>query len=318
MTIRRAVNALRRNGMSRHWWIRQFNVQVGGRVLGAFEDSGVNVMAQDWDTLVILDACRYDLFEEVVTDKYLFSRALNSVVSRGTGTPEFLRKNFTGGHHPDTVYVSANPFVLSEIDEVFHHVEHVWLNGWDYELETVSPETVLTRALELHERFDDKRVIVHFMQPHYPFIGETRIESDRGFVGARSKALGNEVPDMKFIWEQIRDGDLDPETVWEAYRDNLRAVLPAVTELVNSVNGKCVVTSDHGNAFGEQLGPFPTTVFGHGPRLRIPALYEVPWYEVESEERREIQSGSVASSSPDEDLSDEVVEDRLESLGYLT
>jgi len=37
---------------------RLYNRRVRGR-------TGIEVMAADWDTLVVLDACRYDLFTEI-------------------------------------------------------------------------------------------------------------------------------------------------------------------------------------------------------------------------------------------------------------
>lgn len=62
-------------------------------------------MQADWDTLVILDACRYDMFEEInETEGELEHR-----YSRGSCTPDFIRENFPEGEFHDTVYVTANP-----------------------------------------------------------------------------------------------------------------------------------------------------------------------------------------------------------------
>ena len=66
---------------------------------------GIDIMDRDWDNLLILDACRYDLFDEV----FPHNGNLDSIVSRGSDTPEFLESNFVGRSFHDTVYVSANP-----------------------------------------------------------------------------------------------------------------------------------------------------------------------------------------------------------------
>jgi hypothetical protein len=38
--------------------------------------------------------------------------------------------------------------------------------------------------------------------------------------------------------------------VWEAYLDNLRYVLDNIEELLQNVDGKVVISADHGELFG--------------------------------------------------------------------
>lgn len=65
-------------------------------------------MEQDWDTLIVLDACRHDLFETVVDidqfDEY------RHVVSLGGATPKWTRRNFAEETFSDTVYVASDPY----------------------------------------------------------------------------------------------------------------------------------------------------------------------------------------------------------------
>ncbi|TKX67638.1 hypothetical protein [Halorubrum sp. GN11GM_10-3_MGM] len=63
---------------------------------------GVPVVEKDWDNLIILDACRYDLFQEVSE----VDGELSPAVSLGSSTGEFMRKNFGGGEFLDLVYIS--------------------------------------------------------------------------------------------------------------------------------------------------------------------------------------------------------------------
>lgn len=315
MDIRYALNAVKRNWHRIDWWSRMFNSFVAGGYHDLIvENDGRYVMDEDWDDLIILDGCRYDVFEDVAADHLSLPGVLRCARSRGTGSPEFIEENYSGERFEDTVYVTANPYVEMLLEGQFAHIEHVWLNGWNDELETVEPERMVEETRRLREQYPNKRFIIHFMQPHHPFIGETRLEEDSGFTVLRSKVTGDEIPDDQFVWERLKRGELDREQVWEAYRSNLKRVLPAAEEIAKETNAKTVITSDHGNAFGERASPFPTRIYGHGTSVRIPALVDVPWFEVEAETRRKITSTNKRSTA--KDAEDDVIEDRLESLGY--
>lgn len=82
---------------------------------------GIDVMAADWDNLVILDACRFDVFR----DHCALEGDLQRVTSQGTHTGEFLEKNIQAGDFLNTVYVTAHPRP-AEFDARFHEVYHVW------------------------------------------------------------------------------------------------------------------------------------------------------------------------------------------------
>ena len=47
-------------------------------------------MKEDWDNLIVLDACRYDMFKEINTIKGNLERG----ISRGSATSQFLIENF--------------------------------------------------------------------------------------------------------------------------------------------------------------------------------------------------------------------------------
>jgi hypothetical protein len=128
------------------------------------------LMDEEWDALILLDGCRYDQFEAL----NVLPGELESRISLGSTTKEFLRENFAGETHWDTVYVTASPMYRTvEMDDAFHDVVDVWQTDWDEERQTVTPDAVMSAALKAREAYPDKRLFVHFMQPHYPFIGET-------------------------------------------------------------------------------------------------------------------------------------------------
>ncbi|WP_396611608.1 hypothetical protein ACH9L7_15625 [Haloferax sp. S1W] len=317
MNAKKVLDGLRRNWNDRHWYTDVFNRYVPRYYYQeVVSNDGDYVVEQDWDTLLILDGCRFDLFEEVYRGDYqtALGGTLETFTSRGSASTEFLKENFHGRELNDVVYVTANPFVYQIPGDPFHYVDHVWMDDWDDELETVRPETMVEHALEVHEEYPNKRLIVHFMQPHYPFIGEFRLPDDRGYLGAVAKSLDNDVPDVKLVWERLRDGDVAEEDAWRAYRDNLELALDEVQELVDVLPGKHVITADHGNALGEWSGPFPTRVYGHDDYLHIPALVDVPWLELPADERREITTGERQTEA--REYQDESIERRLEALGY--
>lgn len=230
--------------------------------------TGIDVFDEDWDTLVLLDACRYDVFaEENTLDGSLASR-----IAQGRMSWEFMEANFVGRELHDTVYVTANPYVVNLDDGIFHAiVDDPLTEHWDEEVETVRPENVTDVAIDVHKRYPKKRLIVHYMQPHTPYIGETGRKIDqqfstKGFDRYRSIEVDERDDDRtsRTVWEGIRGGTLDVDEVKEAYRENLDIVIESTERLLSSVDGLSVVSSDHGEMFGERpCGVLPKG-YGHG------------------------------------------------------
>lgn len=136
-----------------------------------------------WDYLIVLDACRFDYFSHLY--RHFFDGDLSKVFSVGSHTLEW-RVNTFREYHEDIIYVSANAYINS-IGEIagfdarkhFYKVVDVWHFGWDEELGTVHPETVTKVALSLKDKYPDKRLIIHYLQPHAPYISERY--SSKGF-----------------------------------------------------------------------------------------------------------------------------------------
>ncbi|MHC4621099.1 MAG: hypothetical protein ACYTEQ_25415, partial [Planctomycetota bacterium] len=133
------------------------------------------IMQEQWDYLIILDACRYDYFERVRQD-YLPGK-LEKIISIGSSTKEWRNKSFTE-YYSDVVYVSANPYINSlapvkgfSAKQHFHKVYDLWLADWDKDKGTVLPETVTKRAIEITRANSSRRAIIHYIQPHEPYLG---------------------------------------------------------------------------------------------------------------------------------------------------
>jgi len=112
--------------------------------------------------------------------------------SMQSGTPGFLSENFFDNKQfHDIVYVTGNPYVNTNLpDETFHAVESVWKDGWDNDLQTIHPATMANRAMKVAEDYPNKRIIIHFLQPHTPFVGDVTL-GQRNTFAIREQALGD-------------------------------------------------------------------------------------------------------------------------------
>lgn len=108
------------------------------------------------------------------------------------------------------------------------------------------------------------------------------------------------------MWERLKTGDIDEETVWEAHTQNLHHALEEIQLLCRNVDaGRLVVTADHGNAMGE-LGQY-----GHGRNERVDSVCRVLWEVIDAED---IDAYEPTTEPEREDGSD--AEQRLDALGY--
>lgn len=271
------------------------------------------IMAEDWDNLLILDGCRYDQFKRLNS----LPGQLEARNSLGSATDEFLEKNFSETKQYDTVYITANPmYRIKNLNDVFHDIIDVWKTGWDDQNKTVPPEEVVEASLDAHNAYPDKRLMIHFMQPHYPFIGEvgSQIGQHSGFEYTYRKAqTGEGSQDSPTIWELLEAGEIDEGVALEAYDENLEIVLPHVERLINEFPEKTVVTSDHGNFVGERITPFGKRRYGHPVGVYSKGLRKVPWLIVEGDERKKIQAESPHQRHDGES---NIVVERLANLGY--
>lgn len=318
---REQFRQLTANWTNPSWWrhvalpftIRSLLIQPYYRHVAPVE--GDDFLAEDWDNLIILDACRYDLFAAL----YDGPGTLEIRQSPGSNTPEFLQNTFDGRVLEDVVYVTANPQVNIHTDNPFHAVVNVWETHWDDELNTVTPGAMASATLEAYEAYPDKRLIAHFIQPHYPFIGSyarDTLDEQAGIELSRELATNEQRPTgHDHIWLRLRSGRVSESVVRRAYQENLQITLPHIYQLIDTFDEPTVVTSDHGNSFGTHATPFRIPVWGHPPGVRIPELVTVPWLFVSGSERKQIVTEPAAD---DESADRETIEDRLEHLGYVT
>lgn len=275
--------------------------------------SGVDIINRDWDNLIILDACRFDYFQE----QNQISGELSSVLSQGGHSWEFMKENFIGRKLHDTVYITANPYSIKLSESLFYTIESA-LGRWDDKHETVFPAEVLELAVDSHERYPNKRLVIHFMQPHEPWIGPTmdRISERMNLTGydkAHAKSDFDTNIDGNNPWEEVKKGNISLGEMRQAYTESLNHVLQHVESLINKLDGKSVVTSDHGELLGDMLTPLGPRLYGHPHFIYTKNLREVPWLEIGSNNRRNVISEDPIGF---EHVDQNVINDRLQALGY--
>ena len=282
----------------------------GARTLG-LDRRGEHVYEADWDVLLLLDTCRPDVLGEVADD-YDYLPDDDPVPTRyslGSTSWEWLEKTFVDDYRAElaeTAYVCANGFSKEFGDafpadpEWFGLLDEVWRYGWDDDRGICPPSTVTDRAVAVSREYDFDRLIVHYMQPHAPYrsldaVGRAS-EEDRD---------GN----RRSVWDLLQMGDLDRATAWDAYRDNLRWVLDeGVSPLLSNVDAdRVVISSDHGEAFGEW------GFYGHYRHVPVDALRVVPWVETTATDEGTL----TPSVEPEQvELTTDTVDERLAALGY--
>jgi hypothetical protein len=278
-------------------------VRLLHRFLG--DDSGVPIYERDWDILVVLDACRADLMDEVArdhADEYPFLEPYTRHTSLGSNSGQWMERNFTPEYveeMAETAMVTGNPHSKTYLDaEDFALLDEVWRYAWDDEDELFRPHFLTDRAISVMRERGPERLIVHYMQPHHPFIPHfDGFESD-----LHEKWLNQ--------WRDIRVGHISKEEKWGQYRDNLLYVLDYVALLLDNVTADSVViTADHGEAVGEW------GIYGHyGVPIRV--LRDVPWIETSATDTGAYEPSFVPEST-DVSGAKHDVDEQLQKLGYM-
>lgn len=259
-------------------------------------EQGTNVYYKEWDVLLILDACRVDAMEEVA-DEYSFLDTPDTMRSAASTSIEWMEKTFTDEYRDEienTIYVTANQHSDSVSELPFLDFENVYDYGWDDEVGTVPADVVTDVSIEAGREYRGEydRMIVHYMQPHFPSIPKP--------IGHGNK--------FDNVWKELMIGRGDKDEVWESYIANLRYVLDHVDVLLENIDAETVaISADHGNGIGEW------GVYEHPVGVPTASVKTVPWYvttavDERSREPEEMSSMDVDNVNP---------EQRLKSLGYL-
>jgi hypothetical protein len=280
---------------------------------------GQNVYEDDWDLLIILDACRVDTMREIA-DEYDFIENIDTIWSVGSQSAEWMANTLTDSYRDEiknTTYISGNGFSAgilrrrnlppanntvpldisswSTVDEstLHSHIE-VWETNHDETYGSVLPGPMTDYTIEEGRNGDAKRIITHYTQPHLPYIG----------AAYRDGREATELEDRGY--ELLEEGRGSRNEVYEAYKETLRWVLNDIEDLLKNIDAeKVVITSDHGEAFGEWKA------YGHPEGFPHPVVRKVPWVETTATDELTRKPDLDIDSSAETDI-----EQHLKDLGY--
>ena len=266
------------------------------------------IHSDDWDVLIVIDACRYDYFKKYHA-KILNNGNLKPVESSASWTGAWIAETFHNKIMLDTVFISTIPWLKSDgpsiekvrsfkerlkyvkmlrdinITKQFKEIVDVWKIGTKdlkhySQLEQTTDETI--KAIEQNPK---SRVIVKYWQIHEPYMyfGDDKPVTKLSFENLQlliAEIIGDEVlckirnctgelPINALSYYYIKHGK---EGIQKAYSEDLKTTLKSIKKIIDRFpNKKFAITSDHGEKLGEEGD------FGHsGPKDKI--IAEVPWY----------------------------------------
>ncbi|PTD94171.1 hypothetical protein C9439_03750 [archaeon SCG-AAA382B04] len=183
----------------------------------------------------------------------------------------------------------------------FTQIVDTWDKHWNNELGTIHPRTINN---EYFAQKPKNKTILHYMQPHKPYLNspkhqkmvsikklknEVKSIENNSFLGSFRDQLGKIVDSTlskKQIWWIRKKLNLEPNKSDELayrkgdilyyYKQNLKKVLKTVSNLIKEVENdkKIIITSDHGEAFGEK------GIWNHPKESNLDVLREIPWLEL--------------------------------------
>jgi len=252
-----------------------------------------------------------------IRDEYPFLEDVKSMWSVGSTSEEWLSFTFTKQHLSEiqnSVYVTANPHVdavlrhrasipvnialptgpraYPTVDaEDFQYLNQVNAYAFDETLQCVPPRAVTDVAIDAARNRDPDRLIVHYMQPHVPHIGDVH-------------GLGADV------FARLQRGEISRIEAWRSYMENLRLVLQEIELLLSNVDADIVlIRADHRGGFGRYR------FYSHPFASPLPAIRRVPVIRTLATDH----GTYIPSSNPPEETesTQKSKQRQLESLGYL-
>lgn len=218
----------------------------------------------DWNNLIILDALRYDSFEQEYP-KYITGKLTKVWNGSVSFTYDWFERTFRRTY--DAVLFTAVPLVFRE-----KYPERGWMYPTffknvvghldiEYSLEDDRLNCKLINKAVLKYDWKGRRVI-RYLAPHPPF-------PNMKFTEGKGK--------VNRVKQRLSDGRLTLADLQKAYIEKLHWGLEAIVELYPFLDKPIIITSDHGECLGDCGQIF------HGRNYKKHRhLIIVPWFEVES------------------------------------
>jgi hypothetical protein len=273
--------------------------------LGRYINFGQNPITDEWDILVILDACRMDLFEEVVSQHEIQKNldSISSTYSCASSSHEFMKKCYGSVSESvlsKTHLITANGWENDAIDvSKFYDIDNVWKYHHNKSVGNTPPQPVTDCAVRAYRESNASKYIIHYLQPHAPFVHCS------GKYDSVNKTHGG--GNSQNIWKKLQKNQFEKDEIWEDYAENLRIVLDHVKILLENMSGNMLITADHANGMGKW------GIYGHPGYVPVPIVKRVPYVRAYATDER-THSPEYECDSTRKDINKQ---EHLQDLGYL-
>jgi hypothetical protein len=260
-----------------------------------------SIWERDWDMLVVLDACRPD-WMRAVQDEFEFIPDVDTIHSVGSHSDEWISKTFNEKYADEmanTIYITGNHYAEGLEQSSLHRFETAHDYGtWAYDAVSPPANIITDLAVKTARESDWERCIVHYMQPHKPFLHTT---GDRGEIEVKNWSHGYGP------YKQYFEGNISLSDIHDGFISNLRYVLNEVELLLGNIDApSTVLTSDHAQALGEG------GLWDHTVGVKHTSMREVPWVETSASNQQNLEPKEFTTTDYDR----ETVRENLRLLGY--
>ena len=215
----------------------------------------INEVAEDQYWIIITDGGRADFYEQIIRESEVLSldeyqRAYNSGVAfTANWFAEMFNDQYNAWmfHGGQPIYsFKTNEYNYDE-REHFEEVPGYEKYNWGCDIgDTSDPESVVDIVLNSNA----KSGVIRFIQPHNPYLG---------------MPISSEQDAKRYT----------PEKLAEHYNMTYRYIIPSLNRLIDHLDGKIIITSDHGQCLGD------CDQYLHSPSHDLHEhLTDVPWHVV--------------------------------------
>jgi len=230
----------------------------------------------DWNVLVIIDCCRYDIFKELIMEYPDLRGNIIPVDSECYNTQQWYRHHWMpSAPIDDILIVSAHPSIYRKVhrfDLFFGRAEMLKFAMSRAEADDYSwmePDNTFSVLKNIDT--DSKKLLIHILPPHLPYIGKRGREFLKSLRWKKGHFVTIDIYEavseyaLKNGWDEVRS----------YYVENLKVSLDSISRYVKKLKeyGTVVLSADH----GEIIGP---DTYKHG-LSNYSELREVPWHELE-------------------------------------
>ena len=152
-----------------------------------------------WDILIMIDGCRYDKFKKYYRN-ILGVSGLKKAITCAVDTIGWFNLLFKNREDKDMqTIICINSFIILPLvidPSKFYMLINVWKEAYDHNTGIIDPVKFTNIAIKHMHKHPDKRFLIRYEQPHFPFIslgGDKKHDTPDFFI----KQAKNKMPKLK-------------------------------------------------------------------------------------------------------------------------